>query len=359
MNRGVLLTCLLLGTIVYRGLIPRRRNGGMLGKKIPVPTPSSMAGLSVDEVLELDRPFKFQRPSRSTFFGTKWNNDTEAFKWRSRSTQTTPFHIPPQALIKFLARDLKDSFKIKEPKDVIFIKTGCFKELGPYDRDWFFTRAAAVFRQTYIAKKGWMTVGRLRRHFGGNQNMGHRPWHKRKAAGGNIRKAFQELVIIGMLEKNPTGRGHRCTKKGKKYLEKLARKVAKMLPPLMFERKPGDLISPEWCLDYDDAKSRLISPQLWPMDFDTWDEDRDLRTPKKSWDPNRNVWKTPTKPPQNPVILSPSEVEVSATPTGKGEGKGKGKGAKLWNGQTSAQLLEEFQAWRAERNKPYDRVKDL
>ena len=50
--------------------------------------------------------------------------------------------------------------------------TGTLKELGPYDPDWYYTRAAAVARKVYL--QPGMGVGALQKKFGGSRNRGTR-----------------------------------------------------------------------------------------------------------------------------------------------------------------------------------------
>jgi ribosomal protein S19E (S16A) len=48
--------------------------------------------------------------------------------------------VDPQQLIKAYAAHLKRSGKLEVPKWVDLVKTGAFKELSPYDPDWFYVR---------------------------------------------------------------------------------------------------------------------------------------------------------------------------------------------------------------------------
>lgn len=49
--------------------------------------------------------------------------------------------VPAEAFIKAYASHLKRSGKLEVPTWVDTVKTGTFKELGPYDPDWFYVRA--------------------------------------------------------------------------------------------------------------------------------------------------------------------------------------------------------------------------
>lgn len=55
------------------------------------------------------------------------------------------------------------------------VKTGRFKELAPYDPDWFYVRCAAVLRHIYIRSPvGVKTVTKI---FGGRKRNGVTPSH--------------------------------------------------------------------------------------------------------------------------------------------------------------------------------------
>lgn len=47
----------------------------------------------------------------------------------------------PDAFITAYASHLKRSGKLEVPTWVDIVKTGAYKELAPYDQDWFYTRA--------------------------------------------------------------------------------------------------------------------------------------------------------------------------------------------------------------------------
>ncbi len=58
------------------------------------------------------------------------------------------------------------SGKIKLPTYVDYYKTGQFNELSPYDKDWYYIRAASVARHIYV-RKG-VGIGSLSKIYGGN-----------------------------------------------------------------------------------------------------------------------------------------------------------------------------------------------
>merc|ERR1712110_890593 len=90
--------------------------------------------------------------------------------------------------------------KIKMPDWAQYVKTGCQKELSPYDKDWLYTRAASIAYQLYMRKK--VGVNGLRKHYGTKMRPGTKPEHNRKAAGKNIRFCLiqlEEAVLLVQL----------------------------------------------------------------------------------------------------------------------------------------------------------------
>merc|ERR1712072_804031 len=72
--------------------------------------------------------------------------------------------VPADAFIKACADFLKRQPKFDVPKYHDIVKTGTFKELAPYDEDWFYTRAASVARKIYLRKgTGVGALKKLRR----------------------------------------------------------------------------------------------------------------------------------------------------------------------------------------------------
>lgn len=58
------------------------------------------------------------------------------------------------------------------PKWADIVKTGAFKELAPYDADWYYVRAASIARKIYI--RGKVGVGALSKVYGGQKRRGAR-----------------------------------------------------------------------------------------------------------------------------------------------------------------------------------------
>jgi small subunit ribosomal protein S19e len=116
---------------------------------------------------------------------------------------TNKFSLIYIAFIKAYAAYLKRTGKLEVPKWVDLVKTGTFKELAPYDPDWYFVRAASVARHIYIRKS--VGVGALNKVHGGTCNRGSRPSHHVNGSGSVNRKVLQSLEKIGVLEKDKKG----------------------------------------------------------------------------------------------------------------------------------------------------------
>jgi small subunit ribosomal protein S19e len=133
--------------------------------------------------------------------------------------------VPPEQFIKSYAAHLKANDKIQLPSWVDIVKTAKFKELAPYDPDWYYIRAASIARKVYI-RKG-MGVGLMRKKYGGRvKTKGVVPEHYSKASGGLIRHILKQLETIGLVEKDTTSKGgRRITAQGQRDLDLIASRV--------------------------------------------------------------------------------------------------------------------------------------
>ena len=97
--------------------------------------------------------------------------------------------VSSEEFIKAFAAYLKKSGKFEIPEWAQFVKTGCFKDLSPYDSDWLYVRAAAIARQVYMRRQVGITS--LSDHFGGAQRRGVAPNIHRRSARKIIRHCLQ------------------------------------------------------------------------------------------------------------------------------------------------------------------------
>merc|ERR1711908_246043 len=73
--------------------------------------------------------------------------------------------VSAEAFIKEFAAHVKRSGKVELPSWHNVIKTGRYKELAPYDEDWYYVRLASIARKVYLRQK--TGVGALRKVYGG------------------------------------------------------------------------------------------------------------------------------------------------------------------------------------------------
>lgn len=133
--------------------------------------------------------------------------------------------VDAHAFIKAYAAYLKRTGKLEVPKWVDLVKTGTYKELAPYDQDWFYVRAASVARHIYL-RKG-VGVGGLRKNYGGRLNRGSRPHHNSLGSGSVVRKVMQALEKIKVLEMDEKS-GRRISQDGQKDLDRIAAQIQRL-----------------------------------------------------------------------------------------------------------------------------------
>lgn len=133
------------------------------------------------------------------------------------------FDVPASDLIHAVAKELKNSGKLKQPEWAVFAKTGAHKERPPEQEDFWYLRGASVLVKIY--KKGSLGTQRLRTEYGGKKNRGSKPNEYRKAGGSIIRKLMQQLEAAGYLQKAKLGRV--VSPAGQKLLDNIAFAVYK------------------------------------------------------------------------------------------------------------------------------------
>merc|ERR1712156_295614 len=97
--------------------------------------------------------------------------------------------VDQQEFVVAFAAFLKKSGKIKVPAWADQVKTAVFKQLSPYDQDWYYIRCASLARHLYM--RGNAGVGAFRRVYGGCQ-----------ANGNIIRKCLQSLEAVKLVKKS-------------------------------------------------------------------------------------------------------------------------------------------------------------
>lgn len=121
--------------------------------------------------------------------------------------------------------------QIELPHWTDIVKTATFKELAPYDPDWYYIRAgmlhpfltllhmgspsvsffpdhpimitASMARNIYL--RHGLGVGAFRRIYGGSKRNGSRPPHFCKSSGSIARHILQQLEKMNIIELDPRG----------------------------------------------------------------------------------------------------------------------------------------------------------
>ncbi len=137
----------------------------------------------------------------------------------------TVYDIPPEKLIKEVAKKLKEEKKIDIPEWSNWVKTGVHKEKGPEQQDWWYIRLASVLRKIYI--KGPIGTSRLSSEYGGREDRGSKRYKARKGSRSIVRKCFQQLESLGYVKKDKNGRT--ITPQGRSFLDNIARDIMKDL----------------------------------------------------------------------------------------------------------------------------------
>jgi len=130
--------------------------------------------------------------------------------------------VAAQDFVKAYASYLKRTGKLHVPKWTDIVKTGSYKELAPYDRDWFYTRTASVARHIYL--RGGVGVGALTKVYGGLKRKGHRPSKSATGSASVARATLKSLEQVGVLEKDKQG-GRKITSEGRRDLDRIASQV--------------------------------------------------------------------------------------------------------------------------------------
>nr|6ZU5_ST0 Chain ST0, eS19 [Paranosema locustae] len=114
------------------------------------------------------------------------------------------FMVRADALNEALAGYLKSKNIVKLPENFDIIKTSHGKQRAPSDKDWYYKRAASIFRKLLIAMHEEKRIGvkRLSRKYGCAKNRGSRPSKHVDGSRGHIRKIMQDLERAGLIVKD-------------------------------------------------------------------------------------------------------------------------------------------------------------
>ncbi|CAL5362362.1 unnamed protein product [Camellia sinensis] len=127
--------------------------------------------------------------------------------------------VSPHEFVKAYAAHLKRSGKMELPHWTDIVKTAKFKELAPYDPDWYYIRAASMARKIYL--RGGLGVGAFQRIYGGSQRNGSRPPHFCKSSGAIARHILQQLQNMNIVDFDSKGMGGKSRQVASEILIKL------------------------------------------------------------------------------------------------------------------------------------------
>ncbi|TQE01599.1 hypothetical protein C1H46_012829 [Malus baccata] len=130
-----------------------------------------------------------------------------------------------ESVTKYMMDQIRNQQKlhIELPDWTDIVKTATFKELAPYDPDWYYIRSASMARKIYL--RGGLGVGAFRRIYGGSKRNGSRPPHFCKSSGAIARHILQQLQRINIIDVDPKG-GRKISSSGQRDLDQVAGRIA-------------------------------------------------------------------------------------------------------------------------------------
>ncbi|XP_059452614.1 small ribosomal subunit protein eS19x-like isoform X1 [Corylus avellana] len=130
--------------------------------------------------------------------------------------------VSAHEFVKAYSAHLKRSGKMELPEWADIVKTAQFKEVAPYDPDWYYVRAASMARKIYL--RGGLGVGSFRRIYGGSKRNGSCPPHFCKSSGAVARHILKQLTNIYIIDVEPNG-GRKITSTGQRDLDQVAGRI--------------------------------------------------------------------------------------------------------------------------------------
>lgn len=146
----------------------------------------------------------------------------------SRARGVTVRDVSAADFIAAYADHLKRSGKMELPKWWDIVKTATYKELSPYDKDWYYIRAASIARKVYLRQN--TGVGALKKVYGGSGRRGTMRSRFHKACGGLIRHILHQLEEMQVVEKCPEGvnkGGRKISSHGQQDLDRIAGQIVR------------------------------------------------------------------------------------------------------------------------------------
>ena len=135
---------------------------------------------------------------------------------------TTVYDVPADKLITKVADKLKENTNIKPPDWAEFVKTGIHREKAPVQKDWWYTRVAAVLRKVYVHTP--IGINHLSSMFGGSVDHGAKRYHAHSGSRAIVRHSLQQLEAAGYIE-TVKGKGRAISPTGQKFMDNTAHEV--------------------------------------------------------------------------------------------------------------------------------------
>ncbi|KAM0677580.1 Protein component of the small (40S) ribosomal subunit [Binucleata daphniae] len=127
------------------------------------------------------------------------------------------FHVDTTVLNCAIADHLKQTDYLTIPENGDIIKTGVAKKMPPQDKDWFYKRAASVFRAVVLDTmktsdtdktkndcKG-IGTGYFARKYSARQNRGVRPSRYAKGSTGHVKGILEDFTKCGWFKRCEIG----------------------------------------------------------------------------------------------------------------------------------------------------------
>ena len=132
--------------------------------------------------------------------------------------------VGARIFIENLAKKIKEIKEFSIPEWAKYVKTSRGNERPPDNPDWWYYRAASILRKLYL--RGVIGVERLRREYKRKKRDKAYPATVYKGGGKIIRTILQQAEKAGFVEKvEKPKKGRQLTKKGKEFLENLAKEI--------------------------------------------------------------------------------------------------------------------------------------
>lgn len=139
---------------------------------------------------------------------------------------TTVYDVPADKLIIKLVEILKKDVTFTPPEWSHFVKTGIHRERPPENKEWWYSRTAAVLRKISINSP--VGVKHVSQMFGGAVDKGSKPYKAWSGSRAIIRHIMKQLETAGYV-KAVEGKGRVIQPAGQKLLDNAAHEVRQEL----------------------------------------------------------------------------------------------------------------------------------